>query len=72
MQHGKGKTLRCSTAGCLFVTCSQIIRNHRIQSDSKTDGNGIYKILYRINQGERRHGIFADPGDEKAVYNIIK
>ena len=71
MQHGKGKTLRCSTAGCLFVTCSQIIRNHRIQSDSKTDGNGIYKILYRINQGERRHGIFADLCDKEAVHNVI-
>ena len=57
---------------CHFLVAgAKMIGNSGVDTDSKTDGNGIYKILYRINQGERRHGIFADLCDKEAVHNVI-
>ena len=42
--------------------------NEGIDAHAEADGNGVDQVLHRKHQRQRRHGLLADAGHEKAVH----
>ncbi len=55
-----------------MLTRAKVQGNLRIDAHAKADGNGVDKILHRVDQRQRRHGILTDLGHEQAVHDVVQ
>ena len=58
--------------GLVPLACAQMQSHQRVDAYAEANGDGGEKVLDGEDEGERRHGVFADLRHKQAVYNIIK
>ena len=72
MNQCQHQSLCSRHTGLFFLSGAQLKGDHGIDSYAESNPQGIRQILDRVHQRKSRHGIFADPGHKKAVYDIIQ
>lgn len=68
----KRHTVRGGCIGPVLLTCAQMQSDLGVDAYAEADGDGIDKVLQRIDQRKRRHGILTDLRHKKAVYDIVE
>ena len=63
----------CRCRVCLvLLTCSKVIRDHRVDAHAEADGERVYQILHRIDQRQSRYRVLAYFCDKQAVDDVVQ
>ena len=72
MDYRQEKTVGCGCVCHFFVSCTKVVGDSSVDSDSKADGNGVDHVLNRIDQGKGSHGLFTDLRYKETVHNVVQ
>ena len=72
MDHRQEKAVGCCGVCHFLVAGAKMIGNSGVDTDSKTDGNGIDHVLNRIDKRKSGHGLFADLRYKETVHNVVQ
>ena len=72
VQQRKHHAVGGGGVGLGVLTRAAVQGNEGVDAHAEADGDGVDQVLHRKHQRQRRHGLLADAGHEKAVHNVIK